>query len=45
MITNKKWSFKLKWVSLSEFLEFLVHLRLMNYLSEAQAKAIYNFAM
>ncbi|CAD8161725.1 unnamed protein product [Paramecium octaurelia] len=44
-IKNKKWSFKLKWIALTEFLDFCNQMGFQQFLSENQLKIIYNFSM
>ncbi|CAD8178786.1 unnamed protein product [Paramecium pentaurelia] len=44
-IKNKKWSFKLKWIALTEFLDFCNQMGFQSFLSETQLKIIYNFSM
>ncbi|CAD8162810.1 unnamed protein product [Paramecium octaurelia] len=44
-ITNRKWYFKLKWISIREFKEFCKQFSLHEYLSEKLQVIIYNFSM
>ena len=44
-ITNRKWYFKLKWISIREFKEFCKQFNLNEYLSEKLQVIIYNFSM
>ncbi|CAD8172456.1 unnamed protein product [Paramecium pentaurelia] len=44
-IANRKWYFKLKWISIREFKEFCRQFNLHEYLSEKQQVIIYNFSM
>ncbi|CAD8172454.1 unnamed protein product [Paramecium pentaurelia] len=44
-IKNKKWTFKLKWIALTEFIDFCNQMGFQQFLSDTQLKIIYNFAM
>ncbi|CAD8141715.1 unnamed protein product [Paramecium octaurelia] len=44
-ISNRRWYFKLKWISIKEFKEFCKQIGLNEYLSDKQQVIIYNFSM
>ncbi|CAD8094832.1 unnamed protein product [Paramecium sonneborni] len=44
-IKNKKWTFKLKWIALTEFIDFCNLMGFQQFLTETQLKIIYNFSM
>lgn len=45
VIDNKKWNFKLKWISIREFRDFCRAMNLTELIGEKQVTVIYNFSM
>lgn len=44
-ITNRRWYFKLKWISIKEFKEFYKIIGINEYITDKTLIVIYNFSM